>query len=53
MNEAKILISLCVAILMSLGLTACSTGGYVQIGWIPVNDVNDIHRNVGGNKNEK
>lgn len=29
-----------------LMLSGCSTGGYVQIGFIPVNQVDDNHRNV-------
>ena len=34
-------------------LTGCSTGGYVQIGWIPVNDVVDTHSNILEAKRKK
>ena len=30
----------------AMTLSGCSTGGYVQIGWVPVSHVDDNHRNV-------
>jgi hypothetical protein len=31
------------AVLVMEFLTACSSGGYVQLGWIPVTQVDDHH----------
>lgn len=44
MNEARILIALVLAVGVVV-CSGCSTGGYIQIGYIPVSEVNDQHMN--------
>ena len=42
------LLALAVTLIYSTG---CSTGGYLQIGYIPVNEVDDRHMNKKNNDN--
>ena len=52
MNEARILIVL-VLVIGVIACTGCSTGGYLQIGYIPVSEVHDQHMNKPEHYNNK
>ena len=48
-GELGILAGLAVAVML-IYATGCSTGGYIQIGYIPVNEVDDRHMNKKNNE---
>lgn len=48
-GEVKILIFLALIVTVVYS-TGCSTGGYLQIGYIPVNEVDDRHMNKKNNE---